>query len=121
MSWPRLVRNTLKMGRRYRTPPVLPALEVNGQTLMEASTIQKAFETHFAIPENGEACSVQWLLARAVHEPVPTSIIDCAELPDVTDIACGFLALRCCRAPGASMIPAEAYRGAATAAHFPIT
>ena len=111
------------MGRRFRTPQVLPALEIDGNVLSDASQIQKAFEAHFAIPENGNPCSVHALLDAAADEPIPSDVIDCANLPSAVDLACGFLALKCRRAQGASLIPAEAYRGAATAAvlaHFPI-
>ena len=59
----KLLRGTLKMGRRYRAPQVLPALQIDDKVLTDADAINQAFELHFALPENGRACQVHELLA----------------------------------------------------------
>ena len=119
----KLFRGILKLGRRYRTPSVLPALEVHGRTLTDAEAVQTALEDHFAVPENGRKCTVDDLVVSAAKHDTPPAFLDAAHLPSMPAIACGFLALKCGRAPGASKIPAEAYRFAAldaAIAHYPL-
>ena len=117
----RLLRGTLKMGRRYKAPQVLPALSIGDQVLTDATAIHQAFEAHFAIPEN--ACQASELIATAGAHVTHASTIDACHLPTVTEVTSGFLELQCRRAPGASLLPAEAYQCAAAAAamvHYPI-
>ena len=119
----RLFRGILKLGRRYRTPSVLPALEVNGEVLADADAVHAALEAHFAVPENGRKCLAREVVEMAAQHDEPPMSLDVAHIPSMPAIASGFLALKCGRAPGASRIPAEAYRFAAldaAVAHYPL-
>ena len=89
---------------------MLPTLEVSGEILTDADAVHAALESHFAVPENGTKCLAKELMAKAAQNDAAK------QLPTMPAMAAGFLALKCGRAPGASRIPAEAYRCAAVEA-----
>ena len=117
------LRGVMKVGRRYKPPRVLPALCVDGQTLADPVDIQRALVSHFAEPEHGRPVSIQRATRQGAEGRHVCDLIALEQLPSISEIAQGFLALQDNKAPGASGIPAEVYRHCALGAalgHAPL-
>ena len=110
------LRGVLKIGRRYKPPLVLPALCVQGETLSDPVAIQQALAAHFAEPEHGTAACIR-SVAEAGHGPNiildPVKLVD---LPNLAEVALGWISLPDRKASGASGIPAEVYKYASVEA-----
>ena len=117
------LRGVMKVGRRYKPPRVLPALHVDGQTLADPRDIKQALINHFVAPEHGTPATISDVSDRGAAAQGALHVVSLDQLPSLSDIIQGFLALQDTKAPGASGIPAEVYRHCAIHAaisHAPV-
>ena len=110
-----MLRGVMKSGRRYRAPRVQHVLEEDGRTLADAASIEAALERHFSIPEHGSSIPVQDLVCTGFATETDQPL-DVTALPSIPDLAVGLQQLKRGKAPGASLLPAEAFSQAPLAA-----
>ena len=103
-----LLRGVMKTGRRYRAPRVQHVIEADGQVLADAASIEAALERHFSVPEHGRGVAVPSLICTD-YATCREDIVGIDALPSVADLAVGLQRLKHGKAPGASLLPAEAF------------
>ncbi|CAE7716502.1 unnamed protein product, partial [Symbiodinium sp. CCMP2456] len=105
------IRAVLKHGRRYRRPQPAPTLRTeNGDLVHDEADIKALFGRHFAKSERATPCSFADM-ACPRPERAPTCLVVDA-LPTVADLSSAFAGMRCGKAPGPTLLPAELFKAA---------
>ena len=105
----RLLRGVMKTGRRYRAPPVAPAIVMPDGVVAEDACLELG--KHFAADERGDVCTdLEQLRTITCAAPVE---LQASGLPTFAQVSKAFSAMKTRKAPGPSGIPSEALSGAA--------
>ena len=109
-----IYRGVLKMGRRYKQPPVQHAMQSDTSACASKEDVASAFGSHFAKPEHGFAMNVSALHSTAAQTlPIPEHVAP-EGLPVLQSLARSFADMAPRKTAGPSGLPPEALRGAAS-------
>ncbi|CAE7405639.1 unnamed protein product, partial [Symbiodinium sp. CCMP2456] len=105
------MRAILRTGRKFRPPPLLPALTKEPEAPCLADDVKDTFAKHFAIAERAVETEVQGLNTE-VSVACPGNRHDGTAVPSIAALTNGFASLKRSKAAGLSGLPSEAFLGA---------
>ncbi|CAE7600876.1 unnamed protein product [Symbiodinium natans] len=118
------IRSILRTGRKFKPPPLLPALTTEQGTCHTAAEVKATLGAFFALAERGQQVDAEPFLAQAAREHGSSLCsIDGAAVPSVVELSAAFGQLARGKAPGLSGLPADLFRmapQASAAAVWPI-
>ena len=103
------IRALLRTGRKFRPPPLLPALTAEPNRPCLREEVQDTFARHFASAERASCVEADVLVQEAAIDTLPALAWDGTALPTIADLTRGFASLKRAKAPGPSGIPAEIF------------
>ena len=103
------LRAILRTGRKFRPPPLLPALMAEAGSPCLIEDVQDTFAEHFASAERASKAEATELAQEDECKATPTPTWDGTALPTIADLTRGFATLKRAKAPGPSGIPSEVY------------
>ena len=105
------IRSILRTGRKFKPPPLLPALVTDQGICHSSSEVKAALGAFFALAERGQKVTVEPFLAEAACTHVhPCSSYDGAAVPSIVELSAAFGQLARGKAPGLSGLPADLFR-----------
>ena len=103
------LRAVLRTGRRFRAPPLVPVLRVDGVAKVGRPAVLDAFTEHFAAPERASPVDLQQLSATNVRRG-PAIQLEGERIPSLVQLAGSFAKLKSGKAPGISRLPSELFK-----------
>ena len=103
------LRAILRMGRRFKTPLVLPLLQGRNGTAVGRDEVLSELGHFFADAERATQVRVADMLQDRCEQPL-SGCIEATSMPSIVALAAGFAALESHRAAGISTIPADFYK-----------
>ncbi|CAE7858178.1 unnamed protein product [Symbiodinium microadriaticum] len=103
------LRAVLRTGRRFRAPPLVPVLKVEGDAKVGRPAVLDAFAEHFAAPERASPVGLQQLSATNARRG-PAIQLDGERIPSLVQLAGSFAKLKSGKAPGISRLPSELFK-----------
>ncbi|CAE7189620.1 lact-2, partial [Symbiodinium sp. KB8] len=110
-AWAHKLRAVLRVGRKFKAPPLIPALTGEDAALVGRSAVLDGFAEHFAKAERATPAPLPTITVEPTPELPPTAL-EGSEFPTIADVAHGFASLQKGRASGISGLPCELYRTA---------
>ena len=107
----RVIRQTMRQGRRYKPPALKPALARTSDGAVDSTL---ALGMHFAKAERAETVSLDTLTTASI--PLPVDPLEVSSALSVPQLAQAYAGLQTGRAPGVTGLPCEAYAGDALGA-----
>ena len=102
----------MRTGRKFRPPPLLPALTAEPGKPCLIEDVQDTFAGHFAAAEKATEVDAYQLAQEEVPQMQADRVWNGTALPSISDLTRGFASLKRSKAPGPSGIPAEAFLAA---------
>ena len=103
------LRAVLRTGRRFRAPPLVPVLRVEGDAKVGRPAVLDAFAEHFAAPERASPVDLQQLSGTSVRRG-PAIQLNGERIPSIVQLAGSFAKLKSGKAPGISRLPSELFK-----------
>ena len=110
-AWAHKLRAVLRVGRKFKAPPLIPALTGEDTTLVGRHAVLDGFAEHFAKAERATPAPLRAITVEPTPE-LPPTVLEGSEFPSIADVAHGFASPQRGRASGISGLPCELYRTA---------